>query len=232
MLKVGITGGIGSGKSYVANLFEKEHVPVYYTDIMAKKLMNENSKLKEEIKSFFGEESYLDGIVNRDFISKKIFSNEEYLKQMNDIVFPYIIKDYNKWCMKNSHRHFTCIESANMLESGLCDMLNYVINIACDIDIRIERIKKRDTFRTEEEIKNIIDIQLTDKKRNKLADYIIFNNGKDDSVKKEVLKMKAMFISENDDIISGVTKINIRNDKAIKILKEMLNRNDFMNTNL
>ena len=71
-----------------------------------------------------------------------------------------------------------------------------------------------------------------DKERNKLSDYIIFNNGKDDSVNKEVLKMKAMFISENDDIISGVTKINIRNDKARKILKEMLNRNDFINTKL
>ena len=73
---IGLTGGIGSGKSYVANLFEKEHVPVYYADIMAKKLMNENSKLIEEIKKSFGEESYLDGVVNRDYISKNI----DYLK--------------------------------------------------------------------------------------------------------------------------------------------------------
>ena len=232
MLKIGITGGIGSGKTYVANLFEKAHVPVYYADIVAKKIMNGNSKLKEEVKEAFGNESYVDGMLNREYLSEKIFSNKEYLKKMNNIMSPYIESDYHKWCEKNNHRHFTCIESANLFETGLNENLNYVINIACDLDIKLERIKKRDSFRTEEEIRNIVNSQLTDKDRNKLADYIIFNNGKDNSVEREILNVKDMFIDENYDMVNNITRIHIRSDKTRKLIKEMLNRNELMITKL
>ncbi len=174
--KVGVTGGIGSGKSLVCKIFSVLGVPVYNADARARWLMNNHEELKKKIVDQFGKDAYFqNGPLNRDYLAKKVFSNELELKRLNGLVHPVVGLDYENW-EKKQQGAYSIKEAALMFESGSHQSLDFVINVSAPEEIRILRILKRDPFRTEAEIRAIISKQLTEKERIERSNYIITND--------------------------------------------------------
>ncbi len=177
-IQIGITGGIGSGKSTVAQLFEEMEFPVYYADSEAKELMNMDSDIKEAIIKLFGEEAYKEGQLNRAFIASKVFGDETKLVQLNAIVHPKVAKDFEEWVKKQSSK-FVIKEAAILVETGGYKELDELFVVAADENLRIQRIMKRDSVAkdlVESRIKN----QISDAERNQYATWIFKNNEGDD----------------------------------------------------
>lgn len=173
-IKVGITGGIGSGKTLISKIFAQIEVPVYQADDRAKELMH--TELKDEIIDQFGKQSYIDERLNRDYLAQTVFNNEEQLKKLNAIVHPAVGKDFEKWVFENSEQDYVLKEAALLIEAGSYKQLDFLIVVTAPEALRVERIKKRDPFRSEDEIKSILSNQLSDGEREKLADFVIVND--------------------------------------------------------
>ncbi len=176
MLRIGLTGGMGSGKSTVAAIFSAFNVPVYYADAATKKLMNDNIILKKEIENAFGEQSYHDGKLNRAYLSALVFKDGEKLKLLNSIVHPATIQDANDW-IKKQNAPYIIKEAALIFESGSNKSLDYVIGIKCPESLRIERTMKRDNIERKEVIARM-DKQMDEEKKMELCDFIIANDEK------------------------------------------------------
>ena len=176
MLKIGITGGIGVGKTYVANIIENMGFPVFYSDKVSKNLLNTNQNLITLIKENFGEEIYQsDNLINTKKLSLLAFNDNEVLKKLNKIIHPFVFESFNNWC-KNQTSKFVFKEAAILFESKSNKDLDKVICVSADIEIRIKRIERRDG-RTSNEIRKIISNQMSQSKKEKLSDYIIENDG-------------------------------------------------------
>ena len=174
IIKVGITGGIGSGKTTVAKVFEVLGLPVYYADDAAKKLMNEDESLKEQLQQLFGKETYVDGKLNRKYVSGLVFNNEEKLAQLNAIVHPATIKDAEKW-MQQQTTPYAIKEAALIFESGAQAQLDYVIGVFAPAPVRIQRVMKRDGV-SREAVKARMEKQLDESMKMRLCDYVITND--------------------------------------------------------
>jgi dephospho-CoA kinase len=174
MLKIGLTGGIGSGKSTVAKIFEVLGIPVYYADEEAKKLMNENEKLREKIISAFGKEVYTAGKLNRSYLSVVVFNDAAKLNLLNSIVHPVIIAAADNWLQQQT-TPYALKEAALIFESGAHEHLDKVIGVFAPKAIRINRVMKRD-HATREEVMARLEKQLDESIKMKLCDYIITNN--------------------------------------------------------
>ena len=188
MLKVGITGGIGSGKSTVSRFFSELGVPVYDSDQRAKSLMQHDDSIIIKIKKEFGDDSYLNNILNRSHIAEIVFKNELKLKQLNAIVHPVVRTDFNNWLSQNSNARFVIKEAAIMIESGAYKDLDKLIVVNANREQKIKWIKKRDHLLLED-IENRIQNQLSDKIRNQYADFIIENNSSKKELKQQVLSI-------------------------------------------
>ena len=175
---LGITGGIGSGKSTVSKIFEVLDVKIYQSDDMAKYLMENDNKLISSIINYFGEESYIDGKINKEYISKNVFYDKEKLKTINNLVHPVVINDFKKWCLINKNEKILIKEAALLFESKSYEELDFVIYVYAEKKLRISRILKRDFHRTKDQIEHIIKSQLTDKESFEKANYILENNEK------------------------------------------------------
>ncbi len=176
MIKVGLTGGIGSGKTTIANFFELLNVPVYYSDIEAKRLMINNISIKQNLINLLGAESYLEsGDLNKVFISKMIFADKHLLNEMNKIVHPVVKKDFETFCEINSTKKYIIKESAILVETGLYKNLDKLILVTASEEERIKRVGLRDSIDTED-IKAKITKQMTDIDKMPFANYIIGNN--------------------------------------------------------
>ncbi|MCL6258672.1 dephospho-CoA kinase [Aquiflexum sp. TKW24L] len=174
-LLIGITGGIGSGKSTVARIFSILGIPIYFADDRAKWLMANDADLKKEIISNFGKESYSDsGKLNREFLAAQVFSDEEKVKTINELVHPAVKADFEKWAA-NQKAPYVLKEAALLFETGSSKDLDKVINVSAPIRIRISRVLMRDSHRNEKQVNDIIDKQLPDEEKNKLADFVIKN---------------------------------------------------------
>ncbi|MCS4433970.1 dephospho-CoA kinase [Aquiflexum gelatinilyticum] len=172
---VGITGGIGSGKSTVARIFSILGIPVYYADDRAKWLMANDEALKEQIKDNFGQESYSEaGVLNRAFLASQVFSDEEKVKIINGLVHPAVKADFENWANAQT-APYVLKEAALLFETGSYKDLDKVINVSSPIRIRISRVLMRDPHRNEKQVNDIIDKQLPDEEKNKLADFVIKN---------------------------------------------------------
>jgi dephospho-CoA kinase len=172
---VGITGGIGSGKSTVARIFSILGIPIYYADERAKWLMANDPELKKQILNNFGSESYSqDGILNRAFLASKVFGDEEKVKIINALVHPAVGADFEKWA-HDQNSPYVLKEAALLFETGSYKDLDKVINVSSPIKIRISRVLMRDPHRNEKQVNDIIDKQLPDEEKNKLADFVIKN---------------------------------------------------------
>lgn len=174
MLKIGITGGIGSGKTTVARIFEVLGIPVYYADEAAKKLMVENTALKSAIITAFGNEAYKDDKLNREFLAATVFNNSEKLQILNSLVHPATIKDAWDWFGKQS-APYVIKEAALIFESGSQKDLDHVIGVKSPEDIRIQRAMLRDHI-TNEQVKARMDKQMNEEEKLRLCDSVIIND--------------------------------------------------------
>jgi dephospho-CoA kinase len=191
---VGITGGIGSGKSTVAKIFSILGIPVYFADDRAKWLMANNQELKKQIRETFGQESYLkDGSVNRTFLASEVFSDDIKVKKINALVHPVVKRDFETW-VKQQKSPYVLKEAALLFETGSYKDLDKTINVSAPLKIRITRIVLRDPYRSEQQIHDIIDKQLPDEEKNKLADFVIKNSDNKHLIP-QVLKIHQELIS-------------------------------------
>lgn len=173
---VGITGGIGSGKSTVCQFFKILGIPVYSADDRAKWLMSNDPELKSILSKEFGEETYLsDGTLNRNFLAQTVFSDAEKVKKINAIVHPAVGKDFKFWADKQI-APYLLKEAALLFETGSDKDLDKVINVSSPLKIRVARVLMRDPHRDEDQINQIINQQLPDEKKNELADFVIKNS--------------------------------------------------------
>ncbi len=189
MVKIGITGGIGAGKSLIAGIFELLGIPCYPADSRAKWLQTHDAQLKSQIIQHFSENAYLpSGELNRDFLSQEVFGDDEKLNLLNSLVHPAVGRDFKDWCGHHSDKPYVLKEAALLYEMGSYKQLDATINVYADESIRIKRTLARDPQRTEESVKSIIKKQFSDKKRNELANYIIYN----DETKSVILQVVAL----------------------------------------
>ncbi|WP_194774200.1 dephospho-CoA kinase [Pararhodonellum marinum] len=172
---IGLTGGIGSGKTTVAKIFSCLDIPVYYADDRAKSLMITDPKLKSEIESNFGKESYFsDGQLNRSFLANQVFSDPEKTKQINALIHPAVRKDFENWVNTQS-APYVLKEAALLFETGSFKDLDKTILVSSPLKIRVARILIRDPGRSEAQVNEIINLQLPDEEKIKWADYTIKN---------------------------------------------------------
>jgi dephospho-CoA kinase len=192
MLKIGITGGIGSGKTTVCKVFEVLNIPVYYSDQRAKELMVSNSALMEPLKTTFGNNTFdTNGILNTAYLSSIVFSDEQKLKKLNSLVHPFVLEDFLLWCNECSKEKYVILESAIIFESGIESMLDHVIIVDAPLEIRLKRITERDNVSLEE-VEHRMSTQLTTEVKNNLSKMIIFNDGKK-SLIDQILSLHKVF---------------------------------------
>ncbi|MEM9981748.1 MAG: dephospho-CoA kinase [Bacteroidota bacterium] len=176
-IQIGITGGIGSGKSIICKVFRHLGVPTYDADSRAKYLMNTQEALKKAIQHTFGEESYHNGQLNRKYLASKVFNDSHQVTLLNQLVHPKVAEDYAAWVVGNTSAPYVIKEAALLIETGSYKHLEALITVQASETVRIQRIKKRDPHRSEKEIKAIMQKQLSDEERQKAADYTIDNTG-------------------------------------------------------
>jgi dephospho-CoA kinase len=173
MLVVGLTGGIGSGKSLVAEIFSHLNIPVYNSDEKAKALMN-LPELMAPIKSEFGDEAYTDNRLNRSYLSKIVFNNSEELRKLNNIVHPAVRKDFMMW-HEQQDSLYTLREAAILFESGASQDCDKIITISANEETRIARVMKRDNS-VKVDVQARMLHQWSDEKRKELSDFEIHND--------------------------------------------------------
>ena len=173
MLKIGLTGGIGSGKSVVARVFECLGIPVYYADASAKRLMNEEP-LKSKISETFGPDAYINNVLNREWLGKKVFADKEQLELLNSLVHPVTIADAEKW-FNEQDAPYAIKEAALIFEAGSEKMLDGVIGVFAPDEIRIKRTMERDGI-TREHVQARMNKQFPQEKNMERCDYVIMND--------------------------------------------------------
>jgi dephospho-CoA kinase len=174
MKKIGITGGIGSGKSIIGKIISIMGFPVFYSDIEAKRIMLSDEKVTSQIKSIFGYEAYINNDLNRNFLAEKIFSQPELKNQINAIVHPAVRQAFDDFA-QNQQKPFVFNEAAILFETGSYKSFDATILVVADEELRIKRVQERDYV----PVKSILDRmrnQWSDEKKKPLADFIIENN--------------------------------------------------------
>ncbi|NUO00068.1 MAG: dephospho-CoA kinase [Saprospiraceae bacterium] len=177
MLKVGITGGIGSGKTTVCKIFEALEVPVYYADDRAKWLMTHDPELIAGIKAAFGPDAYSpEGQLNRPYLSKVVFENNEKLAQLNALVHPAVFRDGSQWHQAQTGVPYTLREAALLFESGSYRAIDKMIVVTAPLALRINRVMERDKV-SEAAVLARIEKQWPEEEKVKRADFVIVNDG-------------------------------------------------------
>lgn len=174
MIIVGLTGGIGSGKTTILKYFEAFGIPVYIADTEAKALMNRSKVIKRKLIDLFGKSAYEDGKLNRPYLASKIFNDQMLLSKMNSIVHPKVASHFKRW-LKKQEAPYIIKEVAIIFENNLESNYNYIITVVADEDLRIERVMKRDDA-SKDKILSIISNQLPDAEKIKKSDFVITNN--------------------------------------------------------
>ncbi|MBX2944254.1 MAG: dephospho-CoA kinase [Cyclobacteriaceae bacterium] len=192
-LQIGITGGIGSGKSLVCRMFACLGVPVYDADSRAKSVMTTDGILVMQIKKEFGGLSYhADGSLNRNYLAGTVFNNPERLEVLNKLVHPRVGEDYLKWLDKQREHAYVLKEAALLYESGSYKALDKVIVVHAPEAVRVARVKQRDPHRSEQDIKGIIKNQMDAELKLAHADFVVMNDNSQ-MVLPQVLKLHQLF---------------------------------------
>lgn len=180
MIKVGITGNIGSGKTTVCRIFEVLGIPVYYADTRAKALMHV-APLKERIIQVFGQKSFADDKLNRKYLAEIVFGDKEKLDQLNGLVHPVVARDAELWFSQQKNKRYALKEAALLFESGSSKGLDAVICVAAPESMRINRVMMRDTVKRED-VRARIRNQMPQQQKMEMSDFIINNDGSESLV--------------------------------------------------
>jgi len=170
---VGLTGGIGSGKTTIANFFKELGVPIYIADTEAKALMNRSKVIKRKLIALFGDNAYQNEKLNRDFLSKQIFNNKDLLQKMNAIVHPKVASHFTRW-VKKQEAPYVISEAAILFENGSYTKYDYIITVTAPEEVRLKRVMSRDNS-SKEKVKSVMNNQWKDEEKIKLSDYVIQN---------------------------------------------------------
>ncbi|NRB59220.1 MAG: dephospho-CoA kinase [Winogradskyella sp.] len=181
MIIVGLTGGIGSGKTTIGKFFKSMGIPVYIADKEAKDLMKRSKVIRRKLVKLFGEKAYVGDELNRSYLSSKIFADEALLSKMNAIVHPKVGAHFKRW-LKKQDAPYIIKEAAIIFENGLEGQYDVIITVVADEDLRIGRVVKRDNSSIDR-VKAIINNQLSDDEKIKKSDFIIENNDLDTAKK-------------------------------------------------
>ncbi len=197
MLKIGITGGIGTGKTTVCKIFATLGIPVFNADMVAKELMVKDDVLILGIKAAFGDLSYLEnGNLNHKYIAEIVFNDSKALEQLNSLVHPAVFKAFDVWiCKIPLTVPYVLKEAALLFESGSYQMCDYTILVTAPLNKRLERVVQRDGVK-EEQVKARIAKQFSDQQKLKMADYFIQNN-EQQSIVLQVLELHQQFLNLN-----------------------------------
>ena len=173
MIKVGLTGGIGSGKTTVANYFIELGVPIYFADYEAKKLMNSSADIKNKLIREFGEKTYQNGELNRKYLASIVFNDTSKLNIINGIVHPAVANHFAEW-IKKQKSNYIIQENAILFENNTSSIFDYIITVTASIDVKIERILKRDSG-SKNDILSRMKNQWDDLRKIDLSDFVIHN---------------------------------------------------------
>ncbi|UXD70488.1 dephospho-CoA kinase [Sphingobacterium faecium] len=174
-IKVGIAGGIGSGKTIVCDIFKVLGVPIYNADLEAKLIMNKSDQVRQAIIATFGDQTYQNGILNREFLAAQVFNDADQLAKLNAIVHPAVIQAAEDWADAQT-APYSLKEASILFESGSYKKLDYTILVTAPVEIRIARVMARDQV-TREQVLARVNNQLPDEEKAKLADFVIINDG-------------------------------------------------------
>jgi len=187
MLKIGLTGGMGAGKTTIAKIFESMGVPVYYADTRAKDLMHNDEELKKNIIEMFGNQAYTKLGLNNKYIAKIVFNDKTKLKELEKLVHPAVIRDFNNW-LKKQKAEYIIIENAILHKSGMDKLVDLIIFVQANDEIKIKRVQNRDKL-NKNEIKQRLKNQENDETLLKKSDYIIANNGNKNELRKKITEI-------------------------------------------
>jgi dephospho-CoA kinase len=176
MKKIGLTGGIGSGKTSIAQILEAMAYPVYYSDLRAKFLSDEHPAIRQGLIDILGEEAYIDGTLNRVFVSECIFSNPDLRLKVNEIIHPIVRKDFDDWASQQTSS-LIFNEAAILFETGAYQQFDAILLICAPIDIRIQRVMLRDHC-SKASVEDRIQSQWTDEQKRSLTKYCVENDGR------------------------------------------------------
>jgi dephospho-CoA kinase len=175
-IKIGLTGGIGSGKSVVSHLLKTMGIPVYIADDESKRITSTDALIKQQLINLLGEEVYINGVLNKNLLAAYIFSDAEHAKIVNEIIHPRVKEDFVQWVAKNSKYPVVAIESAILIEAGFTDEVDIVAMVYAPMDLRLQRLALRDSSSSKEQILKRIQSQMDDEKKKALADIVIVND--------------------------------------------------------
>ena len=176
-IKIGLTGGIGSGKTFISAIFCKLGIPVFNADIEAKKCMTEDKILKKEIQNVFGDEIYKNGSLQKEILAKIIFNDKQKLGELTELVHPVVKHSFEDWCANQTAR-IVIKEAAILFESNSHLILDKVIFVSASENTRIERVIKRDNILREQVVARITK-QMSQNEKEKLSDFVIVNDEKE-----------------------------------------------------
>jgi dephospho-CoA kinase len=196
--RVGITGGIGSGKSFVCRKFSQNFgILIYDSDVRGKILMEQNTELRNMIINEFGEDSFTYDhrfILNKDKFIKLLFNNEESRKKMNSFVHPFVRDEFNEWCNFCIEDDYVLFESAILLDGQERLKTDFNILVVSDLDVRIKRVMNRNSS-SEKDIMKRINAQSSDDYKRKLSDVVITNNGNESELDKQIMDIHQKILS-------------------------------------
>ena len=192
-LQIGVTGGIGSGKSVVCRIFACLGIPVYEADKRAKWLSDNDPAIKTEVIELLGEESFADGTYNRKYVASRVFSNSQLLQELNQIIHPRVLADSGLWLDRHIAQPYVIREAALMNRAGEGNTLDKVIVVTAPLSLRIERTKSRDPQRSEEDILAIVENQISEEVRLQLADYVV-DNGENVALIAQIMPLHKMLL--------------------------------------
>ena len=194
MIKIGITGEMGSGKTYCSKIFGQLGIPIFYSDDVSKKIVNSNQDLKKEICKEFGNIYDEDGIVIPKLLRDIVFvpGGETRLKKLNEIIHPYVFNEFELFCNENSRSKYVLAESALIYESNMRSFVDKVIYVCVDEQTRIKRTFERSGY-TEQEYKQRMKTQINPETKKKLSDFIIYNNDFD-NLNEQILNIHNHFV--------------------------------------
>lgn len=176
MIKIAVTGGIGSGKSYISHLLENMHIPVYNADNEAKRLTVSDAGIRGELIALLGEEVYKDGLLNKPLLASYLFSDPAHVLQINSIIHPRVRKDFTVWVERQEKCEIVGMESAILYEAGFQDTVDAVIMVYAPVELRIQRAMYRDGA-SEEQVRARITAQMDDEEKRRRADFTVVNDG-------------------------------------------------------